>query len=139
SGVTPVSPPQPPALFGPVDQLTTPISARGTAASSNTGAPESPVQAPRPGRALRVAGSTRRSCSEPGRPVETSRPARRVPPVRPSPRTATPKPTTVNGSSTLAATRVPSAAGAPAAGAGAAGVASGAAAGRPRGRRVVGA
>ena len=43
-------PPQPALPFGPVDQLTTPTIAGPPGLSSNTGAPESPVQAPSPSR-----------------------------------------------------------------------------------------
>ena len=65
-------------------------------ATPNTGAPESPVQAPSPGFSPRVAGSNRRICKR-------SRAARlrpawrraRVPPDLPSWRTATPVPATV--------------------------------------------
>ena len=70
SGVTPVRPPQPSSSFGAVDQLTTPITSGPS--PSKAGAPESPVQAPRPARLLRVAGSYRRTCSVPGLPVTAS-------------------------------------------------------------------
>src|SRR3974390_3284025 len=58
SGVTPVSPPQPSSSRGAVDQLTRPIKAPE---DSYTGAPESPVQAPRPMCSSRVAMSNRRT------------------------------------------------------------------------------
>ena len=48
SGVRPVRPPQPPVRFGPVDQLTMPITTRLPLSSRKAGAPESPVQAPSP-------------------------------------------------------------------------------------------
>src|SRR3954454_16637664 len=48
SGVTPVRPPQPLVLLGPVDQLTTPTITARPDCISNAGAPESPVQAPKP-------------------------------------------------------------------------------------------
>ena len=53
--MTPVRPPQPSLIAGPVDQLTTPITASAPPMSRKTGAPESPVQAPRP-RALALGG-----------------------------------------------------------------------------------
>src|SRR4051812_42112865 len=48
SGVTPVRPPQPALLFAPVDQLTTPMMRARPDCIAKAGAPESPVQAPRP-------------------------------------------------------------------------------------------
>ena len=45
-------PPQPAAPFGPVDQLMTPTITGPPGLSSNTGPPESPVQAPIPSRVL---------------------------------------------------------------------------------------
>ncbi len=71
SGVTPVMPPQPALPFGPVDQLTTPTMTGPPGLSSNTGPPESPVQAPSPSRVPWPIGSTRRICSVPGLPVAT--------------------------------------------------------------------
>ena len=52
--MTIVSPPQPAELFAPVAALTTPITASAPSMFANAGAPESPVQAPRPLRWLRV-------------------------------------------------------------------------------------
>src|SRR5207342_3856589 len=97
-----------PAEFrGPVDQLTTPI----IPPFAKTGAPESPVQAPRPSFSPMVAASTRRICRFPGRPVATRLAARTVPPDLPSPRTATPRPATVNASPGATVSTGPSGAG----------------------------
>src|SRR4051812_23028408 len=101
SGVTPVMPPQPAAPFGPVDQLTTPITTGPACLSSKTGAPESPVQAPSPSRAPCPTGSTNLICNVPGLPVATRLATRMVPPLLPSPRTVTPMPAIVKRLPTL--------------------------------------
>src|SRR5206468_11170320 len=92
----PVNPPQPAAPFGPVDQLMTPTSTAPFGLSSNTGPPESPVQAPIPSRTPLVTGSTSRICSVPGWPVAASAATRIAPPLFPSPRPVTPMPAMVN-------------------------------------------
>ena len=89
--MTPVKPPQPSSSPGTVDQLTTPINAPEF---SNTGASESPMQAPRPARVLCVIGSTRWIYSDPGLPVTVSAAMRGKPRPIGVPGMLTPKPAT---------------------------------------------
>ncbi len=58
------------------------------------------MQAPSPARALRVAGSTKRICNEPGLPVTVSVAMRGTPSPRAVPAAVTPKPAMVRVSPT---------------------------------------